>query len=153
MHFQSFLTSIATLLLLGSCSHQPPSQAVPPAGGAAIPYWTADFVFVKNGERERYLRFLEANWVQARRVARSRDVIGSYQILLAADSAQGWEVVLLTEYPDRAAYERREAIFRPILEARGRILIDGKGTRELTDSIINRVVQAYQIGGETGGPR
>jgi hypothetical protein len=47
-------------------------------------------------------------------------------------------VILLTEYPDSAAYARREEIFQPILTAQGRTLIDGKATRELTAGIENR---------------
>ena len=50
----------------------------------------------------------------------------------------GTQVILLTEYPDSAAYARREEIFQPILTAQGRTLIDGKATRELTDRVESR---------------
>jgi hypothetical protein len=92
--------------------------------------------------RADYLRFLEANWARARQTAMAQGHIRSYRVLLAPDTAAAWQVVLLTEYPDAGAYARREAIFQPILAARGRTLIDGKGTRELTVRIENRVLTA-----------
>jgi hypothetical protein len=44
------------------------------------------------------------------------------------------------EYPDAAAYERREEMFQPILAAQGRTLIDGKATRELTSRVENHAL-------------
>jgi hypothetical protein len=44
--------------------------------------------------------------------------------------------------PDAGTYARREAIFQPILAAQGRTLVEGKGTRELTERIENRVLTA-----------
>jgi hypothetical protein len=100
-----------------------------------------DVVTVRPGERENYRRFLEANWAKARRTARARGEILSYYALFTPDTSktdEGTQVVLTTEYPDAAAYHRREEIFQPILAAQGRTLIDGKATRELTVSIEGR---------------
>ena len=55
-----------------------------------------------------------------------------------SSTGAGTQVILLTEYPDSAAYARREEIFQPILAAQGRTLIDGKATRELTDRVESR---------------
>ena len=103
---------------------------------------------VRQGERENYRRFLGANWARARRTARERGEIRSYQALFSPDTAgtRAGTVLLMTEYPDSAAYARREEIFQPILAAQGRTLIDGKATRELTDR-----VESYTYVGVLGG--
>ena len=91
---------------------------------------------VNPGEHDRYRRFIDANWARARRTARERGEIRSYHALFRPDTAQGnWHVILLTEYPDSAAFERREEIFEPILRAQGHTRIDGKSTRELTSKV------------------
>ena len=103
--------------------------------------WSVDLVTVVPGERERYRRFLEANWARARATARARGEIRSYHAVFTPDTSgtgAGTQVLLLTEYPDSAAYKRREEIFQPILAAKGRTLIDGKGTRELTERLESR---------------
>jgi hypothetical protein len=92
-------------------------------------------------QRRLYRRFIEANWARARRTARERGQIRSYHALFRPDTTTaGWHVVLLMEYPDAAAYERREEMFQPILAAQGRTLIDGKATRELTSRVENHAL-------------
>lgn len=120
-------------------------RSVPAARSSTSPpdaVWSADFVTVKPGMFGDYLRFLEANWARARRTALAQGHIRSYRVLTAPDTAAGWQVILLTEYADSAAYARREAAFRPILDAQGRTPIGGRSTRELTDRIQNRVLRA-----------
>ena len=107
----------------------------PQSSGPSV--WSVDIVTVKAGERENYRRFLEANWAKARRTAKSQGDIRSYHAVFA-DSAGQTEVLLMTEYPDSARYNRREEIFQPILRAQGRTLIDGKATRELTDRLVGK---------------
>jgi len=112
---------------------------MPTRAGPSV--WAVDVVTVRAGERENYRRFLEANWAKARRTARERAEIVSYRAAFSPDTSgtgAGTQVLLLTEYPDAAAYERREAIFQPILAAQGRTLIDGKSSREMTERIENR---------------
>jgi hypothetical protein len=106
------------------------------------PVWSVDFVTTKSGEHDRYLRFLEANWVRARRTARASGHILSYRVLTASDSSAGWDVALLTEYADSLSYAQRESAFGPILAAQGLTRIDGKGPRDLTSSIKNVLLTA-----------
>lgn len=121
----------------GVVTSDPAQSPVVASGGPSV--WSADFVTVRPGEHDRYRRFVEANWVRARRTARERREIRSYRALFTPDNATaGWHVILLTEYPDSAAYARREEIFQPILTAQGRTLIDGKATRELAERVENR---------------
>ena len=133
---------VLVLMALAACRPAPPAVAVARSEGGARSVWSADFVTVRPGQRADYLRFLELNWARARRTALAQGQIRSYRALLSTDTTAGWHVILLTEYPDSAAYARREEIFRPILTAQGRTLIDGRGTRELTERVENRVVTA-----------
>ena len=91
---------------------------------------------VRVGERENYRKFLEANWAKARRTVRERGEIRSYHAAFSPDTAGAKaRVLLITEYSDAAAYDRREAIFAPVLAAQGRTLIEGKSSREMTEGI------------------
>ncbi len=128
--------------VLAACHPAPPGVLVAPANAGARSVWSADFVTVRPGLRADYLRFLELNWARARRTALAQGHIRSYRALVAPDTTPGWQVILLTEYPDSASYARREEIFRPILDAQGRTLIDGRATRELTERVVNRVLTA-----------
>lgn len=133
----------ALVAVAGGCRSAPQpttrenvSTAMPVSRGPTV--WSVDLMFVRAGDRESYRRFVEANWAKARRTAQARGEIVSYHALFTPDtsaSGVGTRVLLMTEYPDSAAYARREEIFRPILAAQGRTLIDGKSTRELTDSV------------------
>ena len=121
----------------GATAARPSASSV--SAGPSV--WSVDLMTVRAGERESYRRFLDANWARARRTARERGEILSYHALFTPDtsaSGAGTQVILMTEYPDSAAYARREEIFQPILAAQGRTLIDGKATRELTERVENR---------------
>ena len=134
------------LTAVGACTRAAPSttnRAVaadsPASRGPSV--WSVDVMTVRTGERDSYRRFLDANWARARRTARDRGEIRSFHALFTPDTSStgaGTQVILLTEYPDSAAYARREEIFQPILTAQGRTLIDGKATRELTDRVESR---------------
>ena len=136
-----------TSATIGACTRAAPSttnHAVvsdTPASSRGPSVWSVDVMTVRTGERESYRRFLDANWARARRTARDRGEIRSFHALFTPDTSStgaGTQVILLTEYPDSAAYARREEIFQPILTAQGRTLIDGKATRELTDRVESR---------------
>mgnify|MGYP002778317888 CR=1 FL=1 len=109
-----------TLLLLaagaGGCAVPRPGGAPaapgPPAAGTI---WAVDLVRTLPGRQAEYLRGVAANWGGARALARERGAVRSYRALAGApDSARGWDVLLLTEYADSAAFAAREATFRAI---------------------------------------
>ncbi len=135
---------VASVASVASCRSAAPVAGSATSGAKAAAtagpsVWSVDLVTVLPGERGRYERFLEANWARARRTARAKGEIRSYHALFTADTTvSGWQVILLTEYPDSAAYGRREEIFQPILTAQGRTLIDGKGPREMTAPLDGR---------------
>ncbi|HEX6049881.1 MAG TPA: hypothetical protein VFZ21_11460 [Gemmatimonadaceae bacterium] len=139
---RQWLASVLALAAaLGSCRSSTPMVA--DAGSPALSsasrgpsVWSVDLMTVLPGEHDRYRRFIDANWARARRTAREQGQILSYHALFRPDTAQGnWHVILLTQYPDSAAFERREEIFQPILRAQGHTRIDGKSTRELTSTV------------------
>lgn len=126
---------LAFALALGGCRSSTPVVAGtdPSAGprtstGPSV--WPVDLMTVLPGEHDRYRRFIDASWARAPRTARERGEILSYHALFRPDTADGnWHVILLTEYPHSAGFERREEISQPVLQAQGHTRIDGKSTR------------------------
>lgn len=86
-------------------------------------------------ERERYLRFLMANWAPARaEVASGSGAVLEWRVVTCgggSPTCPDWDYLLVTVYRDSSAWARREALFAPVLRRRGMIPIDGKGPREL----------------------
>lgn len=115
---------LGTLLLGMSRTLAPPQR----------PYVAIDTWRARPGQRERYLAFLDSNWVPARaEVAGTGAVVGYRVVVLdsAAAQAAGWDVMLMTTYADSATWQRREAVFQPVLARRGMIRVDGMGPRDL----------------------
>ena len=110
---------------------------------AARPVTTIDLVTVRRGEYGRYLRFIEANWVENRRIAREQGIVTDFRVLAVPDSTRSdWHVALLTEYRDSTRYANREALFAPILAARRRVLIDGRDSDAM---VLSRTVSTSFI--------
>ncbi len=109
---RSFLAS-ALLLATLSCSHA--VTVSPPQPRAQSALWSIDLVRTKPGMQADYLRTIAANWGGSRDLVRRRGAVRSYMALGAApDSARGWDVILMTEYPDSSAFANREVIFREV---------------------------------------
>lgn len=127
-------------LAIWLCARTPRPSPVSPDSRSHPSVWTDGFVYLKPGERERYFRFLEANWAQARGHGVVGGLIRSYRVLVAPDTTSGWQVMLLTEYTDASAFRA----------SGGDLSADSGGTRphsdrtrELTDSIVNRRVETF----------
>ena len=109
------LLAIAVLLLVAGCRERPSEQAVSAEPDTTSSIWTIDLVHTRPGQQAEYLRNIEANWAGARRIARERGAVLSYQAFAAQpDSLRGWDVLLMTEYADSSAWSQREAIFESI---------------------------------------
>lgn len=105
--------------------------------------WAIDFVKPKDGQRQNYLKFIEDNWLKAREEAKQQGFIASFKVLvLPPPGEKDYEVLLVTEYPDRNSYLAREehfkAVFAKIAPA-GPRLINGLGSRQLADITSSRV--------------
>ena len=114
MHASAKPCLLAIIILAMGCGEAPPEPAAPAdANGSSV--WSVDLIRTLPGQQTEYLRNIENNWAQGRRLARQRDAVLSYRALVAPpDSARGWDVVLMTEYADSAAWADREAIFQEI---------------------------------------
>ncbi len=102
---------------------------------AAQSVWATDFVKTKEGQHENYLRSLRANWEKARVKAVELGYVKAYRVLTLPGNAD-WDVVLMTEYADRASYEKAEEHFTEVFKLvmpNGPTLIEGKGSRQLAD--------------------
>ena len=79
--------------------------------------WAVDFVKTKDGRQADYLRFIEQNWAQARAFMKGKGIAKSFQVLSSsANQSADWDVLLMTEYANQAAYEKREAVFKDYQE-------------------------------------
>lgn len=108
------VSCILLVLVIASCTASPASSPSPDAADAPS-VWTVDLVRTLPGQQDAYLRNIEANWAQARSLARTRGDVVSYRALVAPpDSARGWDVLLMTEYADSTAWADREATFQAI---------------------------------------
>lgn len=106
---------VAAALFLAGCAESTPERPTAPASGTASSVWSRDLVRTLPGQQAAYLRSIEANWAGARRIAQDCQAELSYHAPVAApDAARGWDVVLLTEHADSAAWANREAIFDSI---------------------------------------
>lgn len=97
-----------------------------------------DYVRANPGELPRLVRFYQLNWARSRRTLQARGAIISYHLLVRADSTGDYDIELHTEYPDQAAWERREEIFRPVMAAQGRTLVDGLSRADLGEIVASR---------------
>ncbi len=74
--------------------------------------WTINTSEVQQGKLEQARRYFAAGWLPARREALKRGYIRSYRLLMTPKmDDKNPEFVLITEYPDQAAYRDREAHF------------------------------------------
>lgn len=85
------------------------------AADTDTPVWSVDLVRTLPGAQMDYVRSIETNWAGARAIARERGAVLSYRAFVAPpDTARGWDVLLMTEYADSAAYANREETFQAI---------------------------------------
>jgi hypothetical protein len=136
------MISFRNSLLVAACALAPMRAVLSQAGASPQAVVALDFVRAKPGERARLIRFFESNWAAVRATLLPRNVgVVGYRMLVSADTASAWDVVLETIYADSAAYERREQIFQPVLAARTKILIDGKDRPDLGDIVTSRITR------------
>ncbi len=104
--------------------------------------WSVDFVKTKNGAQADYLQFIEQNWTQARRFMKDKGIVASYRYVAAPESEKTeWDVLLLTEYVDRAGYERREAVFEEFRRTRPIAPVKGKSGRDFSEIKFSRIFE------------
>jgi hypothetical protein len=115
--------------------------------------WAVDFVKTKGGRQADYLQFIEQNWAKARAFMKEKGIVSNYQVLSSPQNqAAEWDVLLMTEYKDSSAYEKREAVFNEFSEHRKTSRSAQKGDninpREISEIKFNRTF-AQPISSET----
>lgn len=79
------------------------------------PVWTMELITVKPGMFGFTLGYLDDNWLRVREEAKRQGVVLTYhRIAEQADLERGGNIVLLTEYKNRFAYDGREKLFSSI---------------------------------------
>lgn len=115
MHTRTCLLALTVLILVAGCLEAPSQPVSPVEPDTSQSVWTVDLIRTLPGQQAEYLRNIEANWAGARKIARARNAVLSYQAFVAPpDSARGWDVLLMTEYADSSVWADREAIFESI---------------------------------------
>lgn len=118
MRSLSGLCSLATVVLVGACQAPQLEPPLPAERDLSTSVWALDLIRTLPGQQAEYLRNIENNWASARNIAREQGAVLSYRALAATpDSTRGWDVLLMTEYADSAAWTDREAIFQAIFDS------------------------------------
>lgn len=107
--------------------------------GTSESVFTVDFAKAKEGEYENYLEFLHLNWVTARVVAKKKNYIKSFQLLVLPKEEKGdWQFILITEYGTKKQYADMEKNFGEIFKKRGVKLVNGKSSRDMADIVVSK---------------
>lgn len=115
-------------LVWAACASAPPATA---------PLLAIDLMRTLPGEQADYLRFFERNWAAARaEVQRQGDVV-AYEVIAREPDGVEWDVMLVTEYASREAFDRREATFGALFERPEFTMkpVDGKGPRDMAEFV------------------
>jgi hypothetical protein len=76
-----------------------------------------DFVKIKNDKTKEALFFYENNWKVYRDSALQKKYISAYRLLTTnADSMGNFDIMLITEYADRAQFQLSEQRFNQIIK-------------------------------------
>lgn len=79
------------------------------------PVWTMEFIKVKPGMFGFTLGYLDDNWMRVSEEAKRQGAVLSYNRIVEQGSRENERnIVLLTEYKNRAAYDGREGLFDSI---------------------------------------
>jgi hypothetical protein len=101
--------------------------------------FSVDFVKAKEGQYENYLENLEKNWVAARKTAKTKKYIKSFQLLvLPKDDKNDWNFILITEYADQKQFDDREKHFDEIFKKSPPIAIKGLKSSDMREIILSK---------------
>jgi hypothetical protein len=136
--------AILFVLLSGIAAAQTPLPS-------SEPVWSVDFVKAKPGRHDQAMQFFNQSWVRAREIAKEKGAIVDFHILVepSANEDDTWQIMLMTEYRNQAAYDAREAAFGPILHKLfpdGPPVINGLTRKELFDVTNSRVLHDLTAG-------
>ena len=139
------------LIALGANAQQ--FQNAPPAAplNADKPVWALEFVKAKPGMFAATMGHLDDNWLRLRAEAKRQGAVLTYNRVAGEESSNSeWDILLMTEYKNQAAYNGREKLFDSILKRlpdNTSDVIKGYKREELFQSVKTRVLQDYSENG------
>jgi hypothetical protein len=126
------------------------------------PVWALEFVKVKPGTFGPTMVYLDDNWMRVRAEAKRQGAILTYNriagerpmALPAKESSNNdgndWDILLMTEYKNQAAYDGREKLFASILKRlpdNTAGIIQRYKKEDLYQSVKTRVLQDFSQNG------
>jgi hypothetical protein len=123
------------------------------------PVWALEFVKVKPGTFGPTMVYLDDNWMRVRAEAKRQGAVLTYnrvaderRILIPAEESSNndWDILLMTEYKNQAAYDGREKLFASILKRlpdNTAGIIQRYKKEDLFQSVKTRVLQDFSENG------
>jgi hypothetical protein len=139
------------LIAIGVTAQQ--FQNAPPAAplNTDKPVWALEFVKVKPGMFAATMGYLDDNWIRLRAEAQRQGAVLNYNRIAGEESSNtDWDILLMTEYQNRSAYDGREKLFDSILKRlpnKTSEVIQGYKKEELFQSVKTRVLQDFSENG------
>jgi hypothetical protein len=139
-------------------------QDAPPAAPlkAEQPVWALEFIKVKPGMFAATMGYLDDNWIRLRAEAKRQGAVLNYNRVAdnrrdrfpaEQSSNNDWDILLMTEYKNQAAYDGREKLFDTLLKRlpnNTSEVIKGYKKDQLFQSVRTRVLQDFS---ESGYPQ
>ena len=111
-------------------------------GQAVTPVAVYDFIKIKNGKNKEAMYYYENNWKFYRDIAIKKNFITAYRIVTCQpDSLAGFNLILITEYADSAAYTKSEERFSEIIKEtrpNGPLLLNEIKPQDFRDNLFFR---------------
>lgn len=126
---------LLAVLSLAACASPSPTAA------PTDTVFAVDFMRTLPGEQADYLRSLRLNWMRARDAAADEGFVIRSEVLVREPRADDWDVMLITEYASREAYDDRETLFARLFDRPEFALqrVDGKGPRDMATFVDSEV--------------
>jgi hypothetical protein len=115
------------------------------------PVWALEFIKVKPGMFAATMSYLDDNWLRLRTEAKRQGAVLNFNRVAGDESANSdWDILLMTEYKNQAAYDGREKLFDSILKRlpdNTSAVIKGYKKEALFQSVKTRVLQDFSENG------
>ena len=140
-------------LLVALSANAQQFQSAPPVAprNTDKPIWALEFIKVKPGMFAATMVYLDDNWIRLRAEAKRQGAVLNFYRVADDESANSdWDILLMTEYKNQAAYDGREKLFDSILKRlpdNTSAVIKGYKKDELFQSVKTRVLQDFSENG------
>jgi len=149
-----FVASVlfSLLIALGLNAQQFQDAPLAPPLNTDKAVWALEFVKVKPSMFAATMGYLDDNWVRLRAEAKRQGAVLNYNRVAGGEESSNsdWDILLMTEYKNQAAYDGREKLFDSILKHlpnNTSEVIQGYKREELFQSVNTRVLQDFSENG------